>query len=158
MSNTDNDAQESRPQGVGGRNLLNSVAERENLNPPDQDQAESGMATRLPVFPDLISLGSQTSLIELFPMAAYAVRASDGVIAWFNSRAVELWGRVPALGDTDERFRGAYKLYHADGTHMAHCRPLRYPCGPRVRDWHFGTRAGGRHRETQRKPRYGFGA
>ena len=54
-------------------------------------------------------------------MAAYAVRAPDGVIAWFNSRAAELWGRVPAVDDTDERFCGAYKLYHADGTPMAHC-------------------------------------
>jgi hypothetical protein len=89
--------------------------------PPDQDRAESSMTTRLPVFQDLINLGSQTSLIELFPMAAYAVRAPDGVIAWLNSRLVGLWGRVPALGDTDERFCGAYKLYRADGTHMAHC-------------------------------------
>lgn len=113
MSKTDNDAQESRPQGVGGRNVLNSI-------PPDQDQAENGMTTRLPVFSDLLNLGRHATLIELFPMAAYAVRAPDGVIAWFNSRAVELWGRVPALGDTDERFCGAYKLYHADGTHMAH--------------------------------------
>ena len=54
-------------------------------------------------------------------MAAYAVRAPDGVIAWYNSRAAELWGRVPAIDDTDERFCGAYKLYRADGTHMAHC-------------------------------------
>ena len=54
-------------------------------------------------------------------MAAYAVRAPDGVIAWFNSRAAELWGRVPVVGDTDEHFCGAYKLYHANGTHMAHC-------------------------------------
>ena len=98
-----------------------SIARKDNLNPPDQDQAESGMTTRLPVLPDLINLDSQARLIELFPMAAYAVRAPDGVIAWFNSRAVELWGRVPALGDTDERFCGAYKLYRADGTHMAHC-------------------------------------
>lgn len=70
---------------------------------------------------NLLNLGSQAYLIELFPMAAYAVRAPDGVIAWFNSRAAELWGRVPAVGDTDERFCGAYKLYRADGTHMAHC-------------------------------------
>jgi PAS domain S-box-containing protein len=70
---------------------------------------------------DLLDLGSQTRLIELFPMAAYAVRAPDGVIAWFNSRAAELWGRVPVVGDTDERFCGAYKLYHPDGTYMAHC-------------------------------------
>jgi PAS domain S-box-containing protein len=69
---------------------------------------------------DLLNLGSQAYLIELCPMAAYAVRASDGVIVWFNSRAAELWGRVPLVGDTDERFCGVYKLYHADGTHMAH--------------------------------------
>jgi hypothetical protein len=54
-------------------------------------------------------------------MAAYAVLAPDGVIAWFNSRAPELWGRLPIVGDTDERFCGAYKLYDSDGTHMAHC-------------------------------------
>ena len=70
---------------------------------------------------DLLNLGRQSHLIELFPMAAYAVRAPDGVIVWFNSRAAKLWGRVPALNDTDERFCGAYKLYHADGTPMAHC-------------------------------------
>jgi PAS domain S-box-containing protein len=54
-------------------------------------------------------------------MAAYAVRAPDGVIAWYNSRAAELWGRVPAIDDSDERFCGAYRLYRADGTPMAHC-------------------------------------
>jgi PAS domain S-box-containing protein len=101
MAKTNHDAQNIRPLVMGGRNVLNSIAG--------------------PVFSDLLNLRNQTSLIELFPMAAYAVRAPDGVIAWFNSRAVELWGRVPALGDTDERFCGAYKLYRADGTHMAHC-------------------------------------
>ncbi len=63
---------------------------------------------------------SLRSMIDLLPMAAYAVRAPHGVIAWFNSRAVELWGRVPAIGDTDERFCGAYKLFHPDGRYMAH--------------------------------------
>ena len=79
------------------------------------------MTMRLPALSPLLSLDSQSSLIELFPMAAYAVRAPDGVIAWFNSRAAELWGRVPVLGDTDERFCGAYKLFNADGSPMAHC-------------------------------------
>jgi len=79
------------------------------------------MTTRLPDSSDLLDLGRQAHLIELFPMAAYAVRAPDGVIAWFNSRATELWGRVPVVGDTDERFCGAYKLYQANGTPMAHC-------------------------------------
>ena len=121
MSKTQHDAQDRRRQPVGERNLLNSTAGRVNLNPPDQHQAESGTRAPLPIFWDLLNLDGQASLIELFPMAAYAVRAPDGVIAWFNSRAVELWGRVPALGDSDERFCGAYKLYRADGTHMAHC-------------------------------------
>ena len=79
------------------------------------------METQLPFSADLLNLGSQSYLVELFPMAAYAVRAPDGVIVWFNSRAAELWGRVPVIGDTDERFCGAHTLYHADGTYMAHC-------------------------------------
>src|ERR1700733_12903635 len=70
---------------------------------------------------DLLNLGSQSHLIELFPMAAYAVRAPDGVIVWFNSRAAKLWGREPVVGDTDERFCGAHKLFYPDGTYMAHC-------------------------------------
>lgn len=69
----------------------------------------------------LLSLGEQSNLIELLPMAAYIVRAPDGVIVWFNSHAVHLWGRTPVLGDTEERFCGAHKLFHADGSFMAHC-------------------------------------
>jgi PAS domain S-box-containing protein len=121
MNKTDHGPQEGRPQVAGEQNLSNSTARRENLNPPEQNRAGSVMITRLTPSSDLLNLGSQTSLIELFPMAAYAVQAPDGVIVWFNSRAAQLWGRVPALGDTDERFCGAYKLYYPDGTHMAHC-------------------------------------
>src|ERR1700719_1223204 len=118
------DAQHNRPQDVANRNLLNYI-EPKNLNSPDQhndqNHVERGMTTQLPKPSTLLDLGSQAYLVELFPMAAYAVRAPDGVIAWFNSRAAELWGRVPVVGDTDERFCGAYRLYRADGTHMAHC-------------------------------------
>src|ERR1700676_2029345 len=78
-------------------NSLNSIAGQENLN------------------------SNAANLIYLLPMAAYGVRAPDGVITWFNSRAVELWGRVPVIGDTDERLCGSHTLYHADGTYMAHC-------------------------------------
>jgi PAS domain S-box-containing protein len=60
-------------------------------------------------------------LLDFLPMAAYGVRAPDGVIEWFNSKAAELWGRVPVIGDTDERFCGAHTLYRADGSYMAHC-------------------------------------
>jgi PAS domain S-box-containing protein len=82
---------------------------------------EGGLPRQSPFSPALLNLGSQAYLVELFPMAAYAVRAPDGVIVWFNSRAADLWGRVPVIGDTDERFCGAHTLYHADGTYMAHC-------------------------------------
>jgi PAS domain S-box-containing protein len=121
VSNIYRDAQDSTPQDLEGQNPINSASERGTLNAPDQDQPKSDISTRSAAASDLLNLGSQTRLIELFPMAAYAVRAPDGVIAWYNSRAAELWGRVPAIDDTDERFCGAYKLYHADGTHMAHC-------------------------------------
>jgi PAS domain S-box-containing protein len=88
--------------------------------PPNQDLEEYAMATLSPTSA-LLDLGSQAYLIDLLPMAAYAVRAPDGVIVWFNSRAAELWGRVPVAGDTDERFCGAHRLFYPDGTYMAHC-------------------------------------
>src|SRR2546423_11052839 len=110
---------------------LNSTGGRENLHPPDHGQTghgqtaqrhtENGATPQSPAPSALLDLGSLAYLIELSPMAVYAVRAPDGVVAWFNSRAVELWGRAPILGDTDERFCGAYKLYHPNGAYMAHC-------------------------------------
>jgi PAS domain-containing protein len=69
---------------------------------------------------DALDLSLQ-NLIDRLPIAAYAVRAPDGVIAWYNTRAAELWGRTPKIGDLDERFCGAYRLYRQDGTYMAHC-------------------------------------
>ena len=43
-----------------------------------------------------------------------------GVITYYNNRAAELWGRQPAVGDTDERFCGAHLLYRVDGSFMPH--------------------------------------
>ena len=116
MDKTDRNAQDSGPQDVGERNSGNSVGP-ENLKFLNSDYAESVTTASS----NLLNLGSQAYVTELFPIAAYAVRAPDGVIAWFNSRATELWGRLPVVGDTDERFCGAFKLYRSDGTHMAHC-------------------------------------
>jgi len=59
------------------------------------------------------------TLFDLVPVAVYTI-ARDGVIQSFNRRAAELWGRVPRLGDTDERFCGSYRLYRPDGTFMPH--------------------------------------
>jgi PAS domain S-box-containing protein len=72
------------------------------------------------VFYYLHGLDQKSDILNLLPMAAYVVRA-DGMVIWHNARAAELWGRKPAVGDTDERFCGAHTLYRADGSHMAHC-------------------------------------
>ena len=61
------------------------------------------------------------TLFDLVPVAVYAID-SAGVIQTFNRRAAELWGREPALGDTDERFCGSYKLFRPDGTFMPHAQ------------------------------------
>ena len=105
----------------GRMNRLNSSDWQENRSKLDRKVADYVRPTELPISSSLLNLGNQAYLIELFPMAAYAVRAPDGVIVWFNSRAAEMWGREPVIGDTDERFCGAHTLYHADGTYMAHC-------------------------------------
>lgn len=59
------------------------------------------------------------SLIETLPAAVY-VCDSSAVIVAFNERAANLWGRTPKLGDTDEKFCGAYRLFHPDGRYLPH--------------------------------------
>jgi PAS domain S-box-containing protein len=77
------------------------------------------------------------TLFELGPVAVYSCDAS-GVILDFNRRAVELWGRKPVLGETDERFCGSFKLFRPDGSFMPHeqCPMAEVVSGriPRVRD------------------------
>jgi len=59
------------------------------------------------------------TLFELGPVAVYSCDVS-GVIQNFNRRSAELWGRKPALGDTDERFGGSLKLFDSDDSFMPH--------------------------------------
>jgi len=59
------------------------------------------------------------ALFDLGPVAVYSCDAS-GTIREFNRRSVELWGRKPRPGNTDERFCGALKMYLPDGTHLPH--------------------------------------
>jgi PAS domain S-box-containing protein len=59
------------------------------------------------------------TLFDLGPIAVYCCGAS-GVIQEFNRRAAELWGRQPALGETDERFCGSFQLISPDGSVMPH--------------------------------------
>jgi PAS domain S-box-containing protein len=50
-----------------------------------------------------------SELIEQLPIAVYACDAG-GRILWFNTRATELWGRSPRIGDDSELYCGSYKL------------------------------------------------
>jgi PAS domain S-box-containing protein len=59
------------------------------------------------------------TLFNLGPMAVYTIDTS-GVIRDFNHHAAELWGREPALGDTDQRFCGSFKMFRPDGSFMPH--------------------------------------
>ena len=59
------------------------------------------------------------TLFNLGPMAVYTIDTS-GVIQNFNRQAAELWGREPALGDTDQRFCGSFKMFRPDGSFMPH--------------------------------------
>lgn len=59
------------------------------------------------------------TLFDLAPVAVYSCDAS-GVIHDYNSRAAELWGREPEVGDTDERFCGSLRMYRPDGSFMPH--------------------------------------
>jgi PAS domain S-box-containing protein len=61
------------------------------------------------------------TLFDLGPVAVYSCNVS-GMIQEFNRRAVQLWGREPAAGDTDERFCGSFKLFLPDGTFMPHAQ------------------------------------
>ena len=50
--------------------------------------------------------GSQLAfrcILEKLPAAAYTCNA-EGLITYFNKRAVELWGREPKLNNPEDRF------------------------------------------------------
>jgi PAS domain S-box-containing protein len=80
---------------------------------------------RLPDSPQVANWFS-SDLIEILPAAVY-VCDSNAVVVAFNKRASELWGRTPRPGDTDQRFCGAYKLFHPDGRYLPHNEtPMEY--------------------------------
>jgi PAS domain S-box-containing protein len=54
-------------------------------------------------------------LFEQLPFAIY-VCDRDGLVLRYNRRAAELWGRLPKLGDPDERFCGSYRMFRPDGS------------------------------------------
>lgn len=57
------------------------------------------------------------TLFRLVPVALYACDA-NGVIQEYNQRAIELWGRAPVAGDSNERYCGSLRRYYPDGQPM----------------------------------------
>ena len=54
-------------------------------------------------------------LLEHLPAGAYTCDP-DGLITYFNERAVEVWGRAPKLNDPADRWCGCVAIASADGT------------------------------------------
>ena len=59
-------------------------------------------------------------VVDQIPSAVYVCEAPSGVIRLYNARAAELWGRHPRVGDTDELFCGAHRLFLPDGRALPH--------------------------------------
>jgi len=64
-------------------------------------------------------MGEFRRLLDRLPTAAYMCD-NDGLITYFNSHAVRVWGREPKLNDPEDRFCGSFKLYAADGSAITH--------------------------------------
>jgi PAS domain S-box-containing protein len=60
-------------------------------------------------------------LLERLPAGAYICNA-EGLITYYNQRAVEIWGRAPRLDNLEDRFWESFKLYTPDGTPLRHDR------------------------------------
>jgi PAS domain S-box-containing protein len=70
----------------------------------------SSVEQLMPMLATRAALEAPPDFLENLPVAIYAC-AADGRIRWYNSRAVELWGRTPRTDDIVERFCGSYRLY-----------------------------------------------
>lgn len=58
-------------------------------------------------------------LIDALPTGVYICDANS-LLTSYNTRAAEIWGRAPVLGDTQHRFCGAHRLFLSDGTFVPH--------------------------------------
>jgi PAS domain S-box-containing protein len=61
----------------------------------------------------------ESYILNLLPHAVYVCDVS-GKIVHYNRKAVELWGRTPQKGHTDDLYCGSFKLYYPNGIHLPH--------------------------------------
>jgi PAS domain-containing protein len=59
-------------------------------------------------------------VVRTLPLGVYICEAPSGSIKYFNRAAEEVWGRSPRIGETADRFCGAWKLYRPDGAFLPH--------------------------------------
>jgi PAS domain S-box-containing protein len=57
--------------------------------------------------------------LDALPAAAYICDA-EGLITYYNRRAVEAWGREPRLNDPSDRFCGSFRMATPDGSPVPH--------------------------------------
>ena len=72
--------------------------------------------------PNTITTASEDyirSLVEIMPVAMYMCNG-EGLITYYNQRAVELWGRSPQLLDPADRFCGSYRMFLPGGAFLPH--------------------------------------
>lgn len=81
-------------------------------HPAHTDDPTARLALALMDEPDV----DARALLDALAVAVYTTNARGG-ITYFNDAAVELWGRRPDLG---EEWCGSLRLFHPDGTPMAH--------------------------------------
>ncbi|MDG3004433.1 putative bifunctional diguanylate cyclase/phosphodiesterase [Paludisphaera mucosa] len=65
------------------------------------------------------SLAFLVQVLDTLPAAAYTCDV-DGLITYCNRNAIDVWGRVPRINDSSDRYCGSYKLFFADGRPMRH--------------------------------------
>ena len=70
----------------------------------------AGDLTFLPVARGAVVLDAPPAILDMLPVAIFACDA-QGHVLWFNSRAVEIWGRAPRIGDDSEKLCGSYLLH-----------------------------------------------
>jgi len=58
-------------------------------------------------------------LFEMGPVAIYSCYPS-GAVRDFNSRAAELWGCEPEVGNNNPQFFDSFKMFRPDGSYMPH--------------------------------------
>ncbi len=58
-------------------------------------------------------------LASIMPAALYTCD-NTGTITYYNEQAAQIWGRRPVPGDSEQRFCGAFRLLHPDGSPLPH--------------------------------------